>query len=83
MLRDVAASERITISLAGSAAARVRRCAATDRRGASGYIERLIAADALQEAVHNAAAWYAAHPGYAEDAERERVLAELDETDSS
>jgi hypothetical protein len=68
--------ERITVSLDTTSAARVRQCAARDRRGASGYIERLVRADAMAEAVANAERWHRAHPSYAEDVEAELAAAE-------
>ena len=55
--------ERITVSLDGRIAARVRQCAARSRGGASGYLERLIREDEMREAVAAAGRWYAAHPG--------------------
>ena len=67
--------ERLTISLDGRAAARVRQCAAHSRGGASGYLERLIREDEMREAVAAAARWYAANPGYADADEAERIAA--------
>ena len=71
--------ERVTVSLDKHVAARVRQCAARNRGGASGYLERLVREDELREAAAAAARWYAGHPGYADDSEAER-LAALDET---
>lgn len=70
--------ERMTISVEGSVAARVRQCGARTRGGASAYLERLVRQDAMREAAVSAAAWYAAHPGYAEHSgeETEAGLAE-------
>ncbi len=68
--------ERLTFSLDGAAAARVRQCGARSRGGASGYVERLIQDDALREAVRQHGAWFAAHPGYLEDADDEGAAAE-------
>lgn len=70
--------ERITVSLDGRVAARVRQCAARSRGGASGYLERLIREDEMREAVAAAGRWYAAHPGYAEADEAERIAAAED-----
>jgi hypothetical protein len=67
--------ERVTISLDRHAAARVRRCGARVRGGASAYLERLIREDELREAGAAAARWYATHPDYALDAEAEQVAA--------
>jgi hypothetical protein len=71
--------ERVTVSLDQRVAARVRQCGARSRGGTSGYIERLVREDELREAAAAMARWYAAHPGYAEDAEAER-LAALDDS---
>lgn len=67
--------ERLTISVDGRSAARVRQCAARSRGGASGYIERLIREDEMREAVAAAGRWYAARPGQVEADEDERVAA--------
>jgi hypothetical protein len=67
--------ERMTISLEGRAAARVRQCAAQSRGGASGYLERLIREDEMREAVAAAGRWYAVHSGEVEADEAERVAA--------
>jgi hypothetical protein len=71
--------ERMTVSLDGHVAARVRQCGARTRGGASAYVERLVRQDAMREAATSAAAWYAAHPGYAEHSGEEAELS-LDET---
>lgn len=71
--------ERLTISLDQPIAARVRQCGARTRGGASGYLERLVRADALREAANDMACWYAAHPTYVEDSLAETAAA-LDET---
>jgi hypothetical protein len=71
--------ERVTVSLDGPVAARVRQCGARTRGGASAYVERLVRQDAMREAAVSAAAWYAAHPRYAEHSGEEAELA-LDET---
>lgn len=70
--------ERVTISVDGPVAARVRQCGARTRGGASAYVERLVRQDQMREAAASAASWYAAHPGYAEHSseEAERGLAE-------
>jgi hypothetical protein len=72
--------QRVTISLDERAAARVRQCGARTRGGASAYLERLVRDDELREAAATMAAWYDAHPGYAEDAvaETEAAHAETD-----
>jgi hypothetical protein len=67
--------ERITVSLDAGVAARVRQCGSRSRGGASGYLERLVRQDQLQESVDAMARWYAGNPGYAEDTEAERVAA--------
>jgi hypothetical protein len=67
--------ERVTISLDQQAAARVRRCGAGLRGGASAYLERLIREDELREASSAAARWYATRPSYAHDAEAEQIAA--------
>jgi hypothetical protein len=46
--------------------------------GASGYLERLVRADALREAANSMARWYAANPTYVEDSLAETAAA-LDE----
>ncbi|MGH3902967.1 MAG: hypothetical protein ACRDTE_02020 [Pseudonocardiaceae bacterium] len=71
--------ERLTVSMEARTAARVRQCGARIKGGASAYLERLVRQDALAEAAESAAGWYAAHPGYAADAEAEATAA-LDET---
>ncbi len=70
--------ERLTISLDQPVAARVRQCGARTRGGASGYLERLVRADALREAANSMARWYAANPTYVEDSLAETAAA-LDE----
>lgn len=70
--------ERLTISLDQSVAARVRQCGARTRGGASGYLERLVRADALRDAADSMARWYAVNPTYAEDSLAETAAA-LDE----
>jgi hypothetical protein len=72
--------QRVTISLDHRTAARVRDCGARTRGGASAYLERLVRDDELREAAAVMAAWYDAHPGYAEDAiaETEAAHAETD-----
>ena len=67
--------ERLTISLDQLVAARVRQSGARTRGGASGYLERLVRADALREAATSMARWYAAHPTYAEDSLAETAAA--------
>lgn len=67
--------ERITVSLDGQEAAHVRQCASRFRGGASGYLERLVREDRLREGVDALVRWYAANPGYSEDAEAERIAA--------
>lgn len=67
--------ERLTISLDQPVAARVRQCGARTRGGASGYLERLVRADALHEAADSMARWYAANPRYVEDSLDETAAA--------
>lgn len=73
--------ERITVSLDAAVADRVRLCGARFRGGASGYLERLVRQDELREGVEQMSRWYRQNPGYAEDAEAERLAgaAELGE----
>ena len=70
--------KRVTLSLGGPAAARVRRCGARRPGGASEYIERLVRDDELREGGRTMAAWYATHPSYVDDALAETAAA-LDE----
>jgi hypothetical protein len=74
MMRRVS-KERITVSLDQGVADRVRQCGARSRGGASGYLERLVRQDAITEGVDALGRWYAANPGYAEDAEAEAIAA--------
>ncbi|MDQ3154626.1 MAG: hypothetical protein M3R63_23845 [Actinomycetota bacterium] len=67
--------ERMTVSLAGSTAARVRQCGARTRGGASAYLERLVRQDALREAAEHHARWFAEHPNYLADAVAEAEAA--------
>lgn len=75
MLSSMNQRERLTISLDQPIAARVRQCGAQTRGGASGYLERLVRADALREAADSMARWYAAHPTYVEDSLAETAAA--------
>lgn len=75
MLRRMKQRERLTISLDQPVAARVRQCGARTRGGASGYLERLVRADALREAASSMARWYAANPTYVEDSLAETAAA--------
>lgn len=59
-MTDRVSKERLTVSLDARVAARVRQCAARTRGGASGYVERLIRADELRDALDHAAAYDAA-----------------------
>ena len=70
--------KRVTLSLGGPAAARVRWCGARRPGGASEYIERLVRDDELREGGRTMAAWYATHPSYVDDALAETAAA-LDE----
>ncbi len=70
--------ERLTISLDQPVAARVRQYGARTRGGASGYLERLVRADALREAANSLARWYAANPTAVQDSLAETAAA-LDE----
>jgi len=65
--------ERLTISLDGRGAARVRQCASVSRGGASGYLERLIREDEMREAVAAAGRWFASNAEHVEADESERV----------
>jgi hypothetical protein len=67
--------ERMTVSLDGRTAERVRQCGARSRGGASGYLERLVRQDALREAAEQHARWFAANPSWLTDAEAEREAA--------
>lgn len=71
--------ERLTVSMEPQTAARIRRCGAHTKGGASAYLEHLVRQDALREAAGAAANWYTAHSSYAADSEAE-ALAALDET---
>lgn len=70
--------KRVTLSLGGPAAARVRWCGARRPGGASEYIEKLVRDDELREGGRTMAAWYATHPSYVDDALAETAAA-LDE----
>lgn len=74
--------ERITVSVDGAVAARLRQCGARTRGGASGYVERLVRQDELQEAVDAMARWYAQDPDHVDASEAERIAAaeDLDES---
>jgi hypothetical protein len=67
--------ERLTISLDGRAAARVRQCGSRSRGGASGDLERLVREDEMREAVAAAGRWYAERPDQTEADEAERIAA--------
>jgi hypothetical protein len=67
--------ERMTVSFDSAIAARVRRCGARSRGGASGYLERLVRQDALREAAEEHARWFAANSTWLTDAEAEREAA--------
>lgn len=75
MLTMVCMAERITVSFGEPMARRVRRCGATTRGGASGYLERLVREDELREAATSAAQWFAEHPAYEQDAADESAAA--------
>jgi hypothetical protein len=68
--------ERATFSLDASTVARIRQCAASNRGGASGYIERLVREDAMRDAVAQLERFHRDNPTYAEDAAAERAAAE-------
>jgi hypothetical protein len=72
--------ERMTVSLDGSTAARVRQCGARTRGGASAYLERLVRQDAVREAAEQHARWFAQYPTYFEDAEAEAEAARSADT---
>lgn len=68
--------ERLTISVDGAVAARVRQCGA--RRGiggASGYLERLVRQDEIREAAEAMSRWYARHSDLVDADEAERIAA--------
>lgn len=67
--------KRMTVSLDGVTAARVRQCGAHTPGGASAYLERLVRRDALREAAEQHARWFAEHPDYLTDADDEATAA--------
>jgi hypothetical protein len=75
--------ERTTFSLEPSTVARIRQCAARNRGGASGYIEQLVRADAMAEAVRGLGEWYEAHPDHADDSAAELAAARAAEPGGS
>lgn len=71
--------QRVSLSLEQAQARHLQRCAQRTTGGnVSAYVERLLADDELRQASAAAAAWYAAHPAYAEDsaAEADAALGE-------
>lgn len=65
--------QRVTLSLDGATADYLSQRAATETGGnVSALVERIVRANALAESVRQHAEWYAAHQGYANDAEAER-----------
>lgn len=68
--------ERMTLSVDEQVAAYLRRAAAVTGGNVSAYVEQHFRATALAESVAAHADWYAAHPGYAADAEAERHAAD-------
>lgn len=65
----------MTVSLDAGTVARVRRCGARTRGGASGYLERLVRQDELREAVREHGQWLRDHPNYVEQAIEETAAA--------
>lgn len=59
--------ERATFSLDGTTLTRIRQCAAANRGGASGYIERLVREDAMRAAVAQLEQFHRDNPRYAEE----------------
>ena len=68
--------ERHTFSLDGTTVARIRQCAASNRGGASGYIERLVRDDAMRAAVAQLEQFHHDNPAYAEDSLSEQAAAQ-------
>lgn len=68
-------TERVTVSFDPQVAARVRQCGARRRGGASGYLAELVRQDALREAAEQMAQWYAADPGFPDNALAETATA--------
>lgn len=71
--------QRVSLSLDQARARHLQQGAQRTTGGnLSAYVERLLAADELQQAAAAAAAWYAAHPSYAQDsaAEADAALGE-------
>jgi hypothetical protein len=68
--------ERMTLSLDRVTAKYLATAAKRETSGnVSAMVDKIVRAHALAESVRREAAWYAAHPGYAEDAEAERYEA--------
>lgn len=65
----------MTVSMDAGTVARVRRCGARTRGGASGYLERLVRQDELREAVSEHGRWFREHPDYIEHALAETAAA--------
>lgn len=78
MLRGMSNRERVTFSLDGTIVARIRHCAASNRGGASGYIERLVREDAMRDAVAQLEQFHTEHLTYAEDSIAERDAAQAE-----
>jgi hypothetical protein len=67
--------ERITLSLERETAEYLTRKAQESGTNLSAYVDRYFRHAALAESVASHAAWYTAHPGYADDSEAERSAA--------
>lgn len=68
--------QRVSLSLEQARARHLQRCAERSTGGnVSAYVERLLVDDELRQAAIAAAAWYAAHPSYAEDSAAESEAA--------
>ena len=70
--------ERATFSLDGTTLARIRQCGASNRGGASGYIERLVHDDAMRFAVAQLEQFHQDNPAYAEDSLAEQAAAQAE-----
>lgn len=68
--------ERVSLSLDSATTAYLSRVAARQTGGnVSAMVDRIVRAHALRESIDQEVRWYAANPGYAEDAEIERYEA--------
>jgi hypothetical protein len=68
--------QRVSLSLDGVTMDYLTRRASVETNGnVSAYIDRVVRAAAVAESVAAHAEWYAARPGYAENAEADRYAA--------